>query len=69
VQLRTVITMQLMLEHTINWLHAAYLWLVYPRSITILLSTLMSLVWWTIPGLSHFFCTTTDEKLGRGLGM
>ena len=43
VQLRTMITMQLMLEHTINWLRAAYLWLVYPRSINTLLSTLTHL--------------------------
>ena len=43
VQLRTMITMQLMLKHAINWLRAAYLWLVYPRSINTLLSTLTHL--------------------------
>ena len=69
VQLRTMITMQLMLKHAINWLRAAYLWLVYTCSINTLLCTLTLLAWWTIPGLSHFFCTANDEKLGRGLGM
>jgi len=51
-------------------LHAAYLQLVYPCSIK--LSVHFSLPWHIthmIPGLSNFFCTVRNQKLGGGLGM